>query len=68
MPNAYVALDSFTTTVNGQRRWVRRGRSLPGDDPIVIARPTLFRALPAFNSETVEEEPQPKRTYRRKKR
>lgn len=63
---AHIALDSFTTVVNGERRWIRKGRSYPGDDPVVIARSTLFRPIAAFNPET-ETSPKPKRTYRRRK-
>lgn len=69
--NAYVAVDTFTTVINGERRWARRGRSYPDDDPLVIARPTLFRPVAAFNPDKVEAEPKaelkPKRTYRRRK-
>jgi hypothetical protein len=64
---AYIAVDSFTTVLNGERRWARRGRSYPGDDPLVIARPTLFRPVAAFNPDEAEDAPKPKRTYRRRK-
>jgi hypothetical protein len=65
MTTGHVAVDSFTTIVNGERRFVRRGASYAGDDPIVIARPTLFRPVKAFGPET-EDAPKPKRAYRRK--
>jgi hypothetical protein len=48
---AYVALDSFVTMLNGQRRFIRRGRSYPGDDPVVIARAQFFRALKPHKAE-----------------
>lgn len=64
---AYIAVDSFTTIVNGQRRWVRRGTTYPGDDPVVIARPTLFREVKAHNPTESTDEPKPKRSYRRRK-
>jgi hypothetical protein len=69
---ARIAIDSFTTVVNGERRWILRGRTYPSDDPVVIARSTLFRPVAAFNPDNEEavdiaEPPKPKRRYRRKK-
>lgn len=68
LSSAHRALDTFVATVGTERRFVRRGRSYPSDDPLVVAHPHLFKLIHSFHpepdGEVVEK---PKRTYRKKR-